>query len=137
MAILRSCHQDGKMVKFYRHLISKFIFAPSGEGDQRWKAYKFVKSVYDLWLPNHFKRICSAIDMLRADLTFEASDQPKLQSPDPDLESSRSGLSQQFEGYSMAHERVISDSQTTVQQVTPDTTVQTEQGNSMRNRRRP
>lgn len=56
---------DGKDVKFYRHLISKFIFAPSGEGDQRWKAYKFVKNVYDLWLPKYFERICSVIDMLR------------------------------------------------------------------------
>ncbi|KAH8698172.1 hypothetical protein GQ44DRAFT_744294 [Phaeosphaeriaceae sp. PMI808] len=35
-------------VQIYRHLISEFIFAPSGEGDQRWKAYKFVKNVYDL-----------------------------------------------------------------------------------------
>jgi hypothetical protein len=68
---------DGKDVKFYRHLISKFIFAPSGEGDQRWKAYKFVKNVYDLWLPDHFKRICSAVDMLPADLNMEAFDLPK------------------------------------------------------------
>lgn len=123
---------DGKDAKFYRHLISKFIFAPSGEGDQRWKAYKFVKNIYDLWLPKHFKRICSAIDMLPADLTFEASDLPKLQSQGPDLESSRSELSQQLEGYSQVDERVISTDQTIVQQVSPDTTIQTEQGNVMK-----
>ncbi|KAF1993927.1 hypothetical protein P154DRAFT_549292 [Amniculicola lignicola CBS 123094] len=73
-------------VKFYRHLISKFIFAPSGEGDQRWKAYQFVKNVYDLWLPKHFERLCSVIDMLPADLNFDVSEQ--------DVASSRSGLSQ-------------------------------------------
>ncbi|RMZ71983.1 phosphatidylserine decarboxylase [Pyrenophora seminiperda CCB06] len=38
----------GDEVQIYRHLISEFIFAPSGQGDQRWKAYKFVKNVYDL-----------------------------------------------------------------------------------------
>ena len=47
----------GNEVEIHRHLISKFIFAPSGEGDQRWKAYKFVKNVYDLWLPKHFVRL--------------------------------------------------------------------------------
>ena len=88
---------DGKDVKFYRHLISKFIFAPSGEGDQRWKAYKFIKNVYDLWLPRHIEWICSTIDMLPADISSEASDLPKLQSPGSELDSSRSGISQQLD----------------------------------------
>jgi hypothetical protein len=104
---------DGKDVTFHRHLISKFIFAPSGEGDQRWKAYKFVKNVYDLWLPKHFERICSVIDMLPADLTFDLSEQ--------DLASSRSGPSQQFEDSNLSDERVISDSQPSVQPITRDT----------------
>jgi hypothetical protein len=55
---------NGNEVQIHRHLISEFIFAPSGEGDQRWKAYKFVKNVYDLWLPRHFERLCTVIDML-------------------------------------------------------------------------
>lgn len=120
---------DGKDVKFYRHLISMFVFAPSGEGDQRWKAYKFVKNVYDMWLPDHFKRLCSAVDMLPTDLNFEVSDLPKVQSPDTDLNSSRSGLSQQLEGYSLIDERVISDSQPTAHLVTPETTIETEPSN--------
>jgi hypothetical protein len=128
---------DGKDVKFYRHLISKFVFAPSGEGDQRWKAYKFVKNVYDLWLPKHFERICSAIDLLPADLNFEVFDPPKPQSSDIGIDSSRSGLSQQLEGYSSVDERVTPNSQTTVQQVTPDITFQTEQGISRKKKKRP
>lgn len=79
---------DGKDAKFYRHLISKFIFAPSGEGDQRWKAYKFIKNVYDLWLPKHFERICSVIDMLPTDLSFDISEQ--------DSAAPRPGPSQQL-----------------------------------------
>ena len=84
---------DGKGAKFYRHLISKFIFVPSGEGDQRWKAYKFVKNLYDLWVPNHFKFLCSAIDMLPSDLNFEAPNLSGFQSPNIDPQPSRSGLS--------------------------------------------
>jgi hypothetical protein len=72
---------EGINIKFHRHLISKFIFAPSGEGDQRWKAYKFVRNVYDLWLPKHFERICSAIDMLTFDLSPEGSERDVSPSP--------------------------------------------------------
>jgi hypothetical protein len=113
---------DGKDVKFYRYLISKFIFALSGEGDSRWKAYKFVKNVYDLWLPKHFERICSVIDMLPADLNFDVSEQ--------DLASSRSGLSQQLEDYSFAEEGIIPNSQPSVQPITPDTTTNAGSSNS-------
>ncbi|PQE12496.1 phosphatidylserine decarboxylase protein [Rutstroemia sp. NJR-2017a BBW] len=116
---------DGTDVKFYRHLISKFVFVPSGEGDQRWKAYKFVKNVYDLWLPDHFKRICSAIDMLPADSNMEASNLPKTQS-DLDFGSMRSGLSQQLANHSLIDEEVILNSQPTNQLATPEATVETE-----------
>lgn len=85
---------DGKDVKFYRHLITKFIFAPSGVGDQRWTAYNFVKNVYDLWLPDHFKRICSAIDRLPADLNFDDHYLKQLQSSGTNPDSSRSGMRQ-------------------------------------------
>jgi hypothetical protein len=65
---------DGENVKFYLHSIAGFNISPAAEGDQRWKAYKPVWNVYDLWLPRHFKRICSAIDMLHA-VDFEV---PKI-----------------------------------------------------------
>lgn len=120
---------DGKNVKFYRHMISKFIFAPSREGDQRWKAYKFVKNVYDLWLPDHFNRICSAVDILPADSNFEESYLPKLQSPGTDLDSSRSGLSKQLDEYRLIEEQVVSDPQPTAQVITPEATIEPDPSN--------
>ncbi|RMZ83194.1 hypothetical protein DV738_g1426, partial [Chaetothyriales sp. CBS 135597] len=119
---------EGKDVKFYRHLISKFIFAPSGEGDQRWKAYKFVKNVYDLWLPKHFEKLCSVIDMLPTDLNFDVSEQ--------DLASSRSGLSQQLEDYSFAEEGIIPNSLPSVQPITPDTTINAGSSNSKKKKKK-
>lgn len=116
---------NGRDFTFYRHPITKFDISPTAEGDQRWKAYTFVRNVYDLWLPEHFERICSAIDMLPADLNFEVSDQSESQLPDQELTSSHSLLSQRLEVYSLVDERVIPDSQPSVQQITPDTTIQT------------
>ena len=54
---------------FYRHPIEKFNF-PSEEGKDKWATYKFTKNVYNLWMPIHLKRICSAIDELPPDLDF-------------------------------------------------------------------
>ena len=105
------------------------------QGDNRWMAYNFVQNVYDLWLPEHFKRICSAIDMLPADLNFEVSDQPEPQFPDQERGSSHSGLSQRFEDYCLADEGVILNSQPSVQQITPDTTIQTKSSNSKREKK--
>ncbi|KAI9808741.1 MAG: hypothetical protein M1825_003893 [Sarcosagium campestre] len=86
---------DGNDVKFYRHLISTFIVAPSGQGDQRWKAYRFVKNIYDVWLPNHIKRLFSAVDMLpAADSSIVGSHVPILQPPITEpVDSSRPALS--------------------------------------------
>ena len=110
---------DGKDVNFYRHSIAAFSISPTVEGDQRWKAYTFVRNVYDSWLPKHFERICSVIDMLPADLNFDVSEH------DQELASSRSGLSQQLEDSNSAVGRLIPESQPSVQPITPDTTIQT------------
>jgi hypothetical protein len=77
-------------------------------------------NVLDFWVLDHFKKICSAIDILPADLNFDVSDLSEPQRPDPELASSRSGLSQQLEGYSLADGRAIPDSN---QPITPDTTM--------------
>ena len=113
----------GENVKFYRHPISEFIFKPTDEGDLRWKSYKFVRNIYDLWLPGHFKLICSVIDMLPADLDTAISDQARLHpSLRRDLDSSRSGLSQQVENYNLADDQAESATQPTAQLLTPETT---------------
>lgn len=52
-----------KDTKYYRHPIRKFDFTDL-DGKEKWTAYRFIKNVYDIWVPDHFKRICSAIDQL-------------------------------------------------------------------------
>jgi len=106
---------NGRDLTFYRHPITKFDISPTAEGDQRWKAYTFVRSVYDLWLPQHFKKVCSAIDMLPADLDFEVSDVSEPQTTDHELASSRSGLSQRLENHNIADKRVILSSEPSIQ----------------------
>jgi hypothetical protein len=114
---------DGDNVKYYRHPIRKFDFTELN-GRERWTAYTFVRNIYDLWLPKHFKRICSIIDLLPADLNFDVPEQ------DPGSTSSRSGLSQRFESYSVDGEELVSTSQPsrepTSQPITRDTTIGTE-----------
>ena len=41
------------------------------DGREKWTAYKFTKSVYDVWMPIHLQRICSAIDQLPPRLDFQ------------------------------------------------------------------
>ncbi|KAK3334542.1 hypothetical protein B0H65DRAFT_436873 [Neurospora tetraspora] len=63
---------DGKDIKYYRHPIHEFSFTAM-DGKEKWTAYRFVKNIYDNWMPDHFKRICSAIDQLpNLDLEVQA-----------------------------------------------------------------
>ncbi|OAA34236.1 hypothetical protein NOR_08578 [Metarhizium rileyi] len=80
---------DGKETKYYRHPIREFSFIELG-GKNKWEAHRFAKNVYDLWMPTHFKKVCSAIDQLPSDLDF---DPPPLQ---------ESGLSQSLESHHLA-----------------------------------
>lgn len=114
---------DGTDVKFYRHSIRKFDFTELN-GKERWTTYTFVRNIYDLWLPKHFERICSVIDMLPDDLNFEISQLNQ------ELASSRSERSQQFVDYSLADGQVVPDSHSSAQPITPDATVKTGSGNS-------
>ncbi|EQL37308.1 hypothetical protein BDFG_01279 [Blastomyces dermatitidis ATCC 26199] len=68
---------EGEKTNFYRHPIHKFDFTAL-DGKEKWTAYKFTRNVYDIWMPTHFKRICSAIDHIPSDLDFEIS-QSELQ----------------------------------------------------------
>ncbi|RMZ91970.1 hypothetical protein DV736_g777, partial [Chaetothyriales sp. CBS 134916] len=66
-----------KKTTFYRYLIRKFNFTEL-EGKDKWTAYKFTKSIYWIWMPSHFKRLCSVIDALPTGVNFELS-QSELQ----------------------------------------------------------
>ena len=63
---------DGSKTTFYRHLIYEFSFTTL-DGKEKWTVYKFTKNVYNIWMPTHFKRICSVIDELPPNLDFEVS----------------------------------------------------------------
>ncbi|PQK08282.1 hypothetical protein BB8028_0001g03600 [Beauveria bassiana] len=86
---------DGKDTKYYRHPIRTFDFTEL-DGKEKWTAYRFAKNVYDSWMPSHFKRICSAIDQLPADLDF---DNPSLPS---------TGLSQGLESHHLSQSDIES-----------------------------
>ncbi|KAL2190368.1 hypothetical protein L209DRAFT_750445 [Thermothelomyces heterothallicus CBS 203.75] len=60
----------GKDTKYYRHPIRTFDFTEL-DGKDKWTAYRFTKNVYDIWMPTHFKNICSAIDQLPSNLDFD------------------------------------------------------------------
>ena len=68
---------DREKTSFYRHPIKEFSFT-SEDGRDKWTSYKFIKNVYDIWMPTHLKRICSVIDKLPSDLDFEVSQQSDI-----------------------------------------------------------
>lgn len=82
---------DGNETTFYRYPIRKFDFTELN-GKEKWTSYTFTKSVYNIWMPGHLKRICSAIDALSSDI-IEASQQPEL---------GESGLSQGLESHNLS-----------------------------------
>jgi len=63
---------EGAKTTFYRHPIYKFDITAL-DGREKWTAYRFTKNIYDVWMPEHFKRLYSVIDRLPADVSFELS----------------------------------------------------------------
>ena len=113
----------GNETTFYRHPIRTFDFTEL-DGKEKWTAYKFTKSVYDIWMPAHFKRICSVVDTLPPDINFEVSEQS---------EPGESGLSQGLESHHLSNQTSYdaasleeADSQSShvrSRDVTPDTSL--------------
>jgi hypothetical protein len=127
---------DWETFTFHRHPIAKFDISKTVQGDNRWLADTFVRNIYDIWVTKQFERICSVIDMLPPGLNFGDPDPPNLQPPNQESVSSRSGLSQQFENYSLTNEQAISESRPSSRQVTPDTTIQTDTSKPNKPKRR-
>ncbi|RWA07429.1 hypothetical protein EKO27_g7681 [Xylaria grammica] len=63
---------DEKETKYYRHPIHTFDFTAL-DGRNKWIAYRFTKNVYDSWMPDHFKRICSAVTQLPSKIDFNVA----------------------------------------------------------------
>jgi hypothetical protein len=95
------CHYpviDGNNSTFYRYPIREFSFMEL-DGKEKWTAYKFTKNVYDTWMPNHFKRLCSVMDELPSDPDFNV---PPL--------SEGTGHSQVFESHHLSRSNTDSAS---------------------------
>lgn len=71
-------------VEYYRHPIRKYDFTELN-GRDKWTAYRFTKNIYDIWVPMHLERICSAIDQIEL---------PELNNPGAFAET---GLTQELE----------------------------------------
>ena len=120
---------DHSKTTFYRHSIKEFGFR-SEEGAQKWTAYKFTKNLYDIWMPIHFKRICSAIDKLPS-INFQVSQGSEVQSEATGLSQEMGSLlSEPSEIGSALHMGKEHDELAPVipQTVTPDTSVSREGG---------
>lgn len=85
---------NGRKISYYRHLIHIFDFTAL-EGKGKWTIYRFTKNIYNVWLPDHFKKLCLVIDKMQADLSFEILEQF-------DLQFQESGLSQDFQSYNLS-----------------------------------
>jgi hypothetical protein len=110
---------EGKKTTFYRHPIHKFNFTAL-DGQEKWTANKFTKSVYNVWMPTHFRRLCSAIDALPPDIHFELSEESELQFP------LASGLSQGLESHHLSESVATDDDDLRSLEphgATPDTSV--------------
>lgn len=109
---------NGMETAFHCRAIRKFNFTDL-KGKEKWTAYKFVKNVYDIWVPTHLKRICAAIDDLPAKQEFDVS----IESG-PHV-SNTTGLSQPLENHNL---EALSNqsSDVNLQPMTPDTSIQPE-----------
>ncbi|CAJ2508421.1 Uu.00g134470.m01.CDS01 [Anthostomella pinea] len=123
---------DGQDVSYFRHPIAKFDISPTAEGDQRWKAYSFVRNVQDLWVPDHFTKICSVIDALPTELSFDDDFGPSEGS------ASRSGLSQELDCSSLVDEQatILAQGGLYAHPVSPNTTMQSTSTTDPMKRRR-
>ncbi|KAK5108870.1 hypothetical protein LTR62_007760 [Meristemomyces frigidus] len=117
----------GVKTLYYRHLIHSFSFVAL-DGKEKWTAYRFTKNIYDIWMPKHLQRICSAIDQVSLVVNSNTPQRSEVQL------SEASGLSQNLEphgqaqssaGSQSAQAQVNSRSEATDHQyVTPNTSIE-------------
>lgn len=109
---------EGTKTTYWRYPLRKYDFTER-KGMEKWTAYTFMKNVYDIWMPTHFKRISSAIDELPPEQDFELpyGSEPQI--------SETSGLSQ-LQSQGLAEVPDSQSSQVDKQQITPNTSIQAE-----------
>ena len=62
----------GTKITYWRYPLRKYEFTER-KGMEKWSAYRFMKNVYDIWMPTHFKRISSALTNCLPNRDFELS----------------------------------------------------------------
>lgn len=97
---------ERKVIEFFRHPIHTFDLTEV-DSQGRWAAYRFTKNLYELWMPEHFKWICSALDQLPpVDLddvpALSASDSASSQGPEKPTMSDVDSASEPLEEASQA-----------------------------------
>ncbi|KAI9730977.1 MAG: hypothetical protein M1834_005438 [Cirrosporium novae-zelandiae] len=108
---------DGAKTTFWHCPIRKFDFTEQ-EGKEKWTAYTITKNIYDVWMPDHFKRLSSAVDDLQLSEPSGLPQQFGL--------SQQFGLPQQFENQSLEQEPDSQSSHIDLQPITPDTSTRME-----------
>ncbi|KAK9443250.1 hypothetical protein VB005_04320 [Metarhizium brunneum] len=97
--------------KYYRHTIRTFDFTEL-DGKEKFTSYRFIKNIYEIWMPQHFSMLCSAIDQLPG-------------YSNPDVTSLReSALSHHLETYSLSQSQSQSEIESaheSQQDATPNT----------------
>lgn len=71
---------DGETINYHRHLIHEFLFT-GYNGKEKWTTYRFTRNIYDLWMPIHFRNICSALDQLPPDYQLDIPSLSATQEP--------------------------------------------------------
>ncbi|KAI1115126.1 hypothetical protein F5Y14DRAFT_460930 [Nemania sp. NC0429] len=61
---------DEGSIQYYRHPIRAYDFTEL-DGKEKWTAYRFTRNIYDTWMPDHFKRICSVINQLPSNMDID------------------------------------------------------------------
>jgi hypothetical protein len=110
---------EGTKTTYWRVPLRKYDFTER-RGIEKWTAYTFMKNVYDIWMPTHFKRISSAIDELPPEQDFKLS-----QALEPQI-SEGFGLSQQLENQILSEAPGSRSGHVDLQQITPDASTQAE-----------
>ncbi|KAL3491645.1 hypothetical protein BJX62DRAFT_118103 [Aspergillus germanicus] len=60
---------DNGAITYHRYKLKAFDFRDM-DGSDRCASYKLAMAIYNLWLPKHFERLCSAIDDIPDDVNF-------------------------------------------------------------------
>lgn len=79
----------GRDTAFHRHPIHSFDFTALG-GQERWTCYKFIRNVYDTFVPIHLERICAVIDDLPDPEAFQVQPLSQQSAEPADEEDSQS-----------------------------------------------